>query len=252
MTTATLAPLHMPVTARSRLPTLQHLAALEIRKTLTTRSGRWIAGVAALAPAIALAALAAFGETAGSVAEVLGVMGLLVAMLMLTLGALSTAGEWTHRTVQTTFLAVPGRNRVTAAKYVAAMVLGLTITAFVIATTLAVAALTAASGFAWAGAGVAIAATLAAGSAFAIIGAGIGAAVANAPAALAGSYVTILIALPLLRGVAPDVFNYIDPINATINLVDQRHVATSVAVLTGWVVITTVGGAAVTRRKALA
>jgi hypothetical protein len=59
--------------------------------------------------------LAALGEQPESVRELLGVMGGLLAVLMLTLGVLATAGEWTHRTVQTTFLFVPRRGKVIAA-----------------------------------------------------------------------------------------------------------------------------------------
>lgn len=114
MTTATLtresaAPTPIPGPIRDRLPSLPRLTNLEIRKSLSTRSGRWVASGATLLPAGIVAVVAAFGETPGSVEELLGVMGMLVAVLMLTLGVLSTAGEWTHRTGQTTFLTVPRR-----------------------------------------------------------------------------------------------------------------------------------------------
>lgn len=233
-------------------PTLARLTSLEIRKSLTTRSGRWVAGTAPILPAGGLAVLAAFGERAGSVKELLSVMCVLVAILMLTLGVLSTAGEWTHRTVQTTFLAVPRRSRVVTAKYAGIALLALAISAIAVATTLTVAAVTAGGAFEWTGATVAVTATLAAGAAFALMGAGIGAAVANAPAALAGSYVTILLALPLLRGVQPDIFDKVDPAHAMMNLATGQHTLTATAVLTGWVVVTTTAGAIVTHRKALA
>jgi ABC-2 type transport system permease protein len=196
--------------------------------------------------------LAALGEQPESVRELLGVMGGLLAVLMLTLGVLATAGEWTHRTVQTTFLFVPRRGKVIAAKYAGTAALALVICPFAVASTLGVAALTAGPDFAWTGVGAAIAATIAAGAAFALTGAGIGAAIANAPAALASSYVTILVALPLLHTAQPDIADKIDPVHAMMNLATSQHTATSAAVLTGWVVLTTAAGAAVTRRKALA
>jgi hypothetical protein len=42
------------------------------------------------------------------------------------------------------------------------------------------------------------------------------------------------------------------PVHAMMNLATSQHTATSAAVVTGWVVLTTAAGAAVTRRKALA
>lgn len=63
---------------------------------------------------------------------------------------LSSAGEWTHRTVQTTYLAVPRRDRVTAAKYAASALLGAAIATVVVATTYAVAAVSAPADFSWA------------------------------------------------------------------------------------------------------
>jgi hypothetical protein len=122
---------------------------------------------------------------------------------------------------------------VIAAKYAAVALVGAAITAFVVASTLGVAALTAGAGFAWAGVGAAIVATIAAGIAFAVVGVGIGAAIANAPAALTGSFVTIIVALPLLGGVAPEVFEKIDPLNAMTNLISAEHTAASAATLTG-------------------
>src|SRR5215207_9259408 len=86
-----------------RRPPLGRLTALEIRKSLSTRSGRTLTGAAALLPAVG--------------ASLLFLLGALVSMLLVSVGVLATAAEWTHRTVQTTFLTVPRRGRVLAAKY---------------------------------------------------------------------------------------------------------------------------------------
>ena len=72
-----------------------------------------------------------------------------------------------------------------AAKYAGAALLGAGITAVVVASTFAVAAIGA--GFSWTGAGVAAVATVGAGAALTVVGAGIGAAIGNAPAALTGT-----------------------------------------------------------------
>ena len=49
-------------------------------------------------------------------AVILGVGGMLTALLLLALGVLSTAGEWGNSSIQNTFLLVPQRGRVVAAK----------------------------------------------------------------------------------------------------------------------------------------
>jgi hypothetical protein len=50
----------------------------------------------------------------------------------------------------------------------------------------------------------------------------------------------------------PDIAGKIDPVHAMMSLATSQHMATSAAVLTGWVVLTTAAGAVVTHRKALA
>ena len=124
-----------------RRPPLTRLIGLEIRKSLSTRSGIALAGAAAVAPAGAVALMMALNDTPPNAATMLALLGTLVSMLLIAVGVLSTAGEWTHGTVQTTFLAVPRRGRVLAAKYVGVALLGAGISAVVVGTTFAVAAI---------------------------------------------------------------------------------------------------------------
>src|SRR5918993_464002 len=124
-----------------RRPPLTRLGALEIRKSLSTRSGRTLVGTAALLPAIGVGTLFALGQDIPGAAPMLGLLGTLVGILMVAVGVLSTAAEWTHRTVQTTFLTVPRRGRVLAAKYGGMALLGGAIAAVVVASTFAVAAI---------------------------------------------------------------------------------------------------------------
>lgn len=232
-------------------PPLARLVRVEVRKSLSTRSGRLLAGVAALLPAAGLALLLTLGNNPDGVGEMLGLLGTLVAMLMIAVGVLATAGEWTHGTVQTTFLTVPQRGRVLVAKYAGMALLGAAIGAVVVGTTFAVAAVGTDPGFSWDGAGTAITATVAAAAAMTLVGAGIGAAVANAPAALTGTYVVLLVVLGILRGVRPGWADNLDPVNATAQLIDGSATGRPVAVLLGWVLATTVAGAVVTRRRAV-
>lgn len=238
---------------RGRRPPIARLTVLEIRKSLSTRSGRSLALAAGLLPAVAVGIIFALGQKIPSAAEMLAVFGTLVAMLMLAVGVLATAGEWTHRTVQTTFLTVPRRHRVLIAKYAGMALLGAAISAFVAGSTLAVAAVAAGSAFSWAGAGLAVAATIGTGAAMTVVGAGVGAAVANAPAALTGTYVLLLVAMNLLRAVKPAWANNIDPLQSMADLISrQGTAAVHTAVLAGWLATATLAGAAVTRRRALA
>jgi hypothetical protein len=246
--------LDRPVAATlvDRRPPLTRLVGLEIRKILSTRSGLALAGGAAVAPAAVTGLMLALADAPPGSATLLALLGTLVGLLMIAVGVLSTAGEWTHGTVQTTFLAVPQRGRVLAAKYAGTALLGTVIAAIVVGSTLAVAALGTGSDFSWAGTGVAIAATIGAGAALTVVGAGIGAAVGNAPAALTGTYLVLLVAINILNGAKPAWGKNVDPLSAVFDLVEGDAAARPIAVLTGWVLVTAVAGVLVTRRRAVA
>jgi ABC-2 type transport system permease protein len=243
-------PTTVPVSALAdRRPPFARLVALEIRKSLSTRSGVALAGAAAVVPAGALGLMIALNDSPPNAATMLALLGTLVSMLLIAVGVLSTAGEWTHGTVQTTFLAVPRRGRVLAAKYVGMAVLGATISAVVVATTYGVAAI--GTDFSWTGAGVAAAATVGAGAALTVVGAGIGAAVGNAPAALTGTYLILLVGMTVLNGAKPTWGKHVDPLAAMFDLVEGDATARPIAVLAGWLVVTAIAGITVTRRRAV-
>lgn len=236
-----------------RRPPLTRLTALEIRKILSTRSGRTLAVIASLLPAAAVAAVFASTDVPQSAEGVLAPLGALVAVLLVAVGVLSTAGEWTHGTVQTTFLAVPRRGRVVAAKYAGVGLLGAAISAVVVGTSLAVAGLWPGVEFAWTGAGTASLALVGAGAALAVTGAGIGAAVGNAPAALTGTYATLLVIIPVLQGIRPALGDRIDPITGAAELIGgEGGVLRPILILAGWVLVATVAGGMVTRRRPVA
>ncbi len=259
--TATLAPEHtvtttVPTPARPAVrpgaASPAALVAIEVRKSLSTRSGRALAAASALlAPTAALVVSAASDGTLGSVTGPIGVMGMLTGLVLLALGVLSTAGEWTHRTVQTTFLLTPRRGRVLAAKAVAVALLGAAFAAVSTALSVGVLALME-QGIVWDGAGQAVAAAVGAGTAFAVIGAGTGAALTNTPAALTGLYLVILGALPVVRTFEPEIGSKLDPAEAVLALAQGDAVARSVLVVAAWTVVALVAGAVVTRRRAVA
>ena len=75
------------------------------------------------------------------------------------------------------------------------------------------------------------------------LGAGIGAAVTNAPAALTGTYVLLLVAMNLLLAVKPAWANHADPLQNMADLIGrQGSAAAHLALLAGWLLVATVAG----------
>lgn len=249
MTTATAIRPTSPA-VRSTGPSLPALVGIETRKSLSTRSGKALAAASVLlAPASTAIAAAASEEPLGSVAGPIGVMGMLTALVLLSLGVLSTAGEWSHRTVQTTFLLVPHRGRVLASKAVAVALLGAALAAMSAFLTTGVLALLE-TDLVWDGAGQALVAVIASGAAFAVTGAGAGAALANTPAAMTTLYLVILGALPVARAFKPEIGARLDPAEAVLALAQGHSETRSILVITGWVVLTSVAGWILTHRRA--
>ena len=237
-------------TSRPGAPSLVTLAGIEIRKSLSTRSGKAVAIVAmVLGPAgTLLASLDA--EGAAPAAAIMAFAGMLTAFVLLALGVLATAGEWTHKSVQISYLLVPQRLRVLSAKVIALAVQGGVFAAIGSALTMAML-------FAipheidWTGAGRAFAVVAGAGAAMAVTGAGIGAALGNSPAALTGTYLTVLGVLPILQAFKPEIAEKIDPATSIVNLAMMGWETTPVLVIVGWVVVSVTVGAVITRRRAV-
>ncbi len=251
MTAAVASPVHVRPTARRTGPSLPGAVGLEVRKSLSTRSGKALVATAALlAPAAIAIAAGAASEPLGNVLGPLVVTGLLSALVLVALGVLATAGEWSQGTVQTTFLLEPRRGRVMAAKAAAVALMGAVVAAVAagISALLLVVLEPSAS---WDGAGRAILMVAVAGATFALIGAGVGAAVGNTPGALTGIYLLDLGILPVLQVVKPEIADKIDPGNAVVELAQGNHQALSVTILAVWVGVALVAGAVMTRRRAV-
>jgi hypothetical protein len=251
----TIAPAVLPTAGSIAAPTgppFPALAGLEIRKSLSTRSGKAVAVASGLFAPAAVGLLSMSGDELDAVSGPVGALGLVTALLLVVLGVLSTAGEWSHRTVQTTFLLVPRRGRVMAAKVVAVALLGALIAAVSSGITAAVLAVAPIGNPTWDGVPLAMGVAVAAGAAFAVIGAGVGAALGNTPAALTGLYLTMLGAMPVLRLARPEIAAKVDPVDGTLSMAFGYDTTTPAIVLAGWVVVAVVAGAAVTRRRAVA
>jgi ABC-2 type transport system permease protein len=238
-------------TARRTGPSFAQLTALEIGKSLSTRSGKAVTGLAVLVGPLGVLLGTMTSESGVPAVVVLGIMGMLIALVLLSLGVLSTAGEWTHKSVQTTYLLVPQRGRVLTAKAVAMALLGLVLAA--VGVGLAVGALAAFTpDVDWTAAGQAVTAVIPSSAAFAVIGAGIGAAVGNSAAAMTGTYLTVLGVLPVVNSVKPEIAEKFDPASAIVTLAQHGAATTPITVIVGWVIVSTIAGIVVTRRRAVA
>jgi ABC-2 type transport system permease protein len=227
------------------------LVGLEIRKSLSTRSGKSVAVAAAILAPVVVALMSLSGESLEAVRGPVGALGMVTALVLFPLGVLATAGEWSHRTVQTTFLLVPNRTSVMASKVVGVAAMGALLAGISSAITMAVLTVAPVGDPSWAGVPMAVGVSVAAGAAFAVIGAGTGAALANTPAALTGLYLTILGAMPALRIWKPEVADALDPSNAVLQLASGNGTTGHTITLVGWVVVTTVAGVVLTRRRAV-
>jgi ABC-2 type transport system permease protein len=251
MTAAVSSPVHARPAVRRTGPSLPSAVGLEVRKSLSTRSGKALVGSAALlAPAAIAIASGTASEPLDNVLGPLVVTGLLSALVLVALGVLSTAGEWSHGTVQTTFLLEPRRGRVMAAKSVAVAVMGAVVAAVAAGLSGLLLAVMEPSAT-WDGGGRAILFVAVAGAVFALIGAGVGAAVGNTPGALTGFYLLELGVLPALQIAKPELADKIDPGNAILELAQGTHQAQSVTILAVWAGVALVAGTVMNRRRAV-
>lgn len=242
---------HVRRTVRPTPASLPTLVGIEARKSLSARSGKTLALVALLFGPAAMALAAATGEPMSGAAAPIGVIGMLTALVLLSSGVLSTAGEWSHRTVQTTFLLVPHRGRVLASKAVAVALLGAVLALASGLLGAAVLAVAEGSQLGWDGSGQALLTVTGAGAAFAVIGAGVGAALANTPAALTSLYLVILGVLPVVRTFEPEIGQHLDPAEAVLTLAQGQSETRSILILTGWVVLASIAGWVLTHRRAV-
>ena len=248
MTALSLVP-SSPVVARRSRASFPAQAWLEARKSVSTRSGLALVAVSAvLAPIVLAVVAAASSEPLDSVVGPLVVTGMLTSLALISLGVLATAGEWTHGSVQTTYLLEPRRSRVLAAKAVAVAAIGAVVAAVADALGAGVLALMEPSA-SWSGAGRAIAMIAVAGAAFSLIGAGVGAALGNTPAALTGLYLVNLGVLPLLQTFKPALADKIDPGNAVLSLAQGDKTALSITILAVWVGVALVAGTVMSRKR---
>jgi ABC-2 type transport system permease protein len=107
-----------------RRPGFGRLTRIELRKMLDTRSGLWFsAALAAVTLITVLITSQVKGGHDATLARLFNNSVQPAAILLPVLGVLLVCGEWSQRTMLTTFTLVPDRGRVLSAKIAAAMLL---------------------------------------------------------------------------------------------------------------------------------
>ena len=107
-------------------PSLARLVRVELRKAVDTRSGFWLLVVLGLLAAGVVVVMLLVAEPHELTFRGLHTVAQLPVVLLLpVVGILAVTSEWSHRTATTTFTLVPQRERVVAAKVVAAVLLAL-------------------------------------------------------------------------------------------------------------------------------
>lgn len=107
-------------------PSTGRLVLVELRKMVNTRSGRWLL-IAAVAIALVVALVRALtgAEADRTLLDVFQLTLFPFGVLLPVIGILTATSEWSQRTALATFALVPRRSRVSVAKLLAAMLLGL-------------------------------------------------------------------------------------------------------------------------------
>jgi ABC-2 type transport system permease protein len=103
-------------------PSLGRLTLVELRKMADTRAGRWLLiSVGLIAAALVTIRIFAGAEDSRTLDEFFSFALVGVSILTPVLGILAVTSEWNQRTALTTFALVPQRERVLAAKLLAAL-----------------------------------------------------------------------------------------------------------------------------------
>lgn len=105
-------------------PGVSRLTAIELRKSVDTRSGRWLLAVMCFLGCAALVLSSILGGDEASDIGAYITVGLAPLPLVLPIiGIMVMTSDWSQRSVHTTFALVPRRSRVLAAKVLSAVAL---------------------------------------------------------------------------------------------------------------------------------
>jgi ABC-2 type transport system permease protein len=130
------AALDIPIAGRDTgtRPSLGRLTAVELRKMVDTRAGFWLQLAVVALTAIVVGAVCIWGHAEDqTLAQMLSVALAPASVLLPVVGILLVSSEWSQRTAPITFVLVPRRARVVAAKVLASVVLSIVAFAFCLA-----------------------------------------------------------------------------------------------------------------------
>jgi len=244
-------------TSPVRRPPTSRLVAVELRKTVDTRSGRWLL-IAVLGLVLLGLGWRMWHVSDGPITFSGWFSTAMepVAMLLPVLGVLAMTSEWSQRTVLTTFSLVPQRGRVVTAKLLAALALA-TVTVLVVAVLSAAGAvvggLVDGSSVEWGDVPRELGGALVGAALFLLMGAGFGALLQNTPLALIAYFVLpplwYTVSIPLLGfegTVWLDVYGSIGQLSTLRPVEDVAPVLVS---LGAWILLPTVLGVVRTLRR---
>lgn len=195
-------------------PAFPRLVRVELRKAVDTVTGRWLLIITGALVLGALTLGAFFPPTNGEadLQSLLGVAVRPLSLLLPVLGVLLMSGEFSTRSVLTTFALVPSRGRVVAAKTIAAVILATTGVVLTVLLSLAAGGILELSGRlggGWALDPVVLLQVLVVQIVYVLVGVGVGLLCQNTPLAIVTYLVvpllvgTVVVLVPSLREIGP-------------------------------------------------
>jgi hypothetical protein len=251
MSTATLAASRLTTpsafASASTRPGLGRLTRVELRKMVDTRAGFWLQVAAVALTVVAVAVRLLVGDPVDHTFRSVLDIGLQPANILLSIvGILLVTSEWSQRTGMITFVLVPLRSRVLAAKLLASLVLSVAALAVCLAI-VGVGVLVADPGVdgTWSSAAAMVGQSAIYMTTSMITGVAIGAILLSSAPAIVVYFVlpiawTALASLPVLAGIAPWLDPALGPISGEVLSATQwAHAGTALAL---WMVLPLVVG----------
>lgn len=253
---STTAPTPAPPRPTFTQPSLARLSAVEVRKVLDTRAGRWFLAAIAALVLIAMGNYLIQADGPLVLADAFSSLGSVLRLLLPALAVLSMTGEWTQRTALTTFALVPRRGRVLVAKLVALLAITLAavlVTAAVSAFGIAVTSALTDQRADFSGSLPGVGEVLVVVALWMLMGAGFGALLHNTAAALVAFLVlpvAVSTAVVLSLGAEPAAWvNIVLAIKDVSDLHLDPPIAPALTAITLWVVLPLLAGTVRTLRR---
>lgn len=215
MTTVAATPSTVPATSGIRPVPFTRLTRVELRKMIDTRAGRALLAITAAAAVAMIVGTLIWTTGPHGLAELLGSTALPLGVLVPIVGIMGATAEWSQRTGLVTFALEPRRERVVAAKLVAAVLLSLGVFAVAL---LVAAAATLVTGAAWDLTLPVLGGTVLLVLVFVLLGVAFGFAFLNTPVAIVASLVLPTI-WTIVAGLVPSAMDAIGWLNINLTTI---------------------------------